>query len=245
MLQLHQKYIKGLWRHQLLSLNMSKYRSNCEPKTSMCRRSRCNSTYAKLCGSTCPLPYPTRQHANNPRSNRSILLGLSKAPDPDKLKVAATSAAIRSTYALVDNSQQWECTIDSGCQVVAMSENTCHDLGLMYDPSIKLNMEFANGEINKSLELTFNVPFQIEPIIIYLQVHVIQSPAYNILLGCPFDILMESVIRNFTNEDQTINICDPNSGQWVTIPTLSRLCPPHATTFTKDRIFRKGHHWEL
>ena len=50
------------------------------------------------------------------------------------------------------------------CQVVAMSESTCHNLGLAYNPSIKLNMKSANGKINQSLGLTHNVPFQIEPV---------------------------------------------------------------------------------
>ena len=33
-------------------------------------------------------------------------LGSGETPDPNKLKIAATSAAIRSIYTLVDNSQQ-------------------------------------------------------------------------------------------------------------------------------------------
>ena len=38
----------------------------------------------------------------------------------------------------------------------------------------------------------------------------------------PFDVLTESVIRNFKNEDQTITIHDPNSGKHITVPTLAR-----------------------
>ena len=82
-----------------------------------------------------------------------------------------------------------------------MSEDTCHRLGIEYDPSIKLNMQSANGDIDQSLRLACNISFQIGPITVYLQVHVIRSPAYDILLGQPFDILTESVVRNFVNED--------------------------------------------
>ena len=46
------------------------------------------------------------------------------------------------------------------------------------------------------------------------------SPTYNILLGWPFNILTESIIQDFANEDQTLTIHDPNTGQHVTIPTL-------------------------
>ena len=31
------------------------------------------------------------------------------------------------------------------------------------------------------------------------------------LLGCPFNVLTQSVVQNFTNETQTITIVDPNS----------------------------------
>ena len=103
-----------------------------------------------------------------------------------------------------------------------MSETACHSLALTYDPRIRLNMESANGSFDWSLGLARNVPFLIGPIMLYLQVHVICSPSYEILLGRPFDVLTESVVRNFTNEDQTITITDPNSGNQCTIPTFAR-----------------------
>jgi hypothetical protein len=143
-------------------------------------------------------------------------------PDLDRLTVAKESTAIRSIHALVDTSQKKECTVDPGCQVVAMSEATCHSLSLVYDPRIRLNMESANGTFDWSLGLARNVPFLIGTITLYLQVHVIRSPSYEVLLGRPFDVLTESIIRNYTNEDQTITITDPNTGDQCTIPTFAR-----------------------
>ena len=142
--------------------------------------------------------------------------------DLDRLTVAKESMAIRSVYALVDNSQKVECTVDPGCQIVAMAESVCHSLGLSYDPQICLNMESANGTFDWSLGLARNVSFVIGDITLYFQVHIISSPSYAILLGRPFDVLTESVIRNFANEDQTITITDPNSGKQCTIPTFPR-----------------------
>ena len=144
-----------------------------------------------------------------------------ETPD-DRLTVARESTAIRSIHALVDSSQKKECTVDPGCQVVAMSEATCHSLSLVYDPRIRLNMESANGTFDWSLGLARNVPFLIGTITLYLQVHVIRSPSYEILLGRPFDVLTESVIKNYTNEDQTITITDPNTEAQCTIPTFAR-----------------------
>jgi hypothetical protein len=113
-----------------------------------------------------------------------------------------------------------------------MSETTSHDLGLAYDPTIKLNMQSANGNVDQSLGLARNVAFQISNLTFYLQVHIVRSPAYDVLLGRPFDTLTESIIRNYANEDQTITISDPNTGRRITIPTLPRShkgfrCPHH------------------
>ena len=143
-------------------------------------------------------------------------------PDQQRLIVSKESAALRSILPIVDNSLKVECILDPGSQIIAMSEDVCHELSLIYDPSITLNMQSANGTVDKSLSLARNVPFRIGNLTIYMQVHIIRAPAYNILFGRPFDILTESVICNFANEDQTITVTDPNSGQVVTIPTMSR-----------------------
>ena len=132
------------------------------------------------------------------------------------------STAIRSILAVIDARQKKDCTVDPGCQVTAMSESACHSLSLAYDPRIRLQMESANGTFDWSLGLARNVPFLLGTITVYLQVHIIRSPSYDVLLGRPFDVLTESVIRNFANEEQTITITDPNSQKQCTIPTFAR-----------------------
>ena len=77
---------------------------------------------------------------------------------------------------------------------------------------------------------------QIGEITLYVQIHIIRKPAYDILLGRPFDILTESVVRNFANEDQTLTIRDPNSGQRVTVPTIAHSRPRYATPSQKFMI---------
>jgi hypothetical protein len=108
-------------------------------------------------------------------------------------------------------------------QIIAMSEAVFHDISLAYDPSIKLNMQSANGKVDQSLSLSCNIPCKINTITLYLQIHIIQSPAYDILLGQPFDVLTESTVKNFPNEDQTITIVDPNAKCSIIIPML-RQC---------------------
>jgi len=120
-----------------------------------------------------------------------------------------------------------------------MSEDVCMELALIYDPSIILNMQSANGEIDQSLGLARNISLQIGDITLYVQIHIIRNPAYDILLGRPFDVLTESVIHNYANEDQTITILDPNSGRRATVPTLPRgraRRTQNKTNFTQSRI---------
>jgi len=125
------------------------------------------------------------------------------------------------------NTDYVECIIDPGSQVIAMSEAVCHNLGISYDPDITLKMQSANGEIDRTLGLARNVPCHIGKITLYLQIHVIRSPAYDILLGRPFDVLTESIVKNYSNEDQTITIRDPNTSKCATIPTIPRGKPHH------------------
>ena len=83
-------------------------------------------------------------------------------------------------------------------------------------------MQSANGNCNLFLGLARNAPFFIENITFYLQVHIVGSVAFDILLGQLFDILTERIIHNFSDKDQTLTIKDPNTGCIVTIPTILR-----------------------
>ena len=161
-----------------------------------------------------------------------------KEPDPNKLVVAVESSALRLLVSLINNTSNVECMLDPGCQIIAMSEDVCHELALPYDPTIVLRMQSTNGNVDHSLGLARNIPFVIRNLTLYMQVHVIRSPAYNILLGRPFDVLTESVVRNFRNEDQTITIHDPNSEKVITLPTIPRG-PPHVVARNYQSVFRR------
>jgi len=84
---------------------------------------------------------------------------------------------------LVDNQTHVESIIDPGLQIITMSDAVCHNLGLHYNPHIQLNMQSANGIIDKSLGLACNIPCCVGDITLYLQIHAIHDPAYNILMG--------------------------------------------------------------
>jgi hypothetical protein len=162
-----------------------------------------------------------------PNVYETYINSLAAGERPIPLNVAQESHALQSITMVIDNREEVEGIIDPGSQIIAMSEAVCHDIGLAYDPSIKLNMQSANNEVDQSLGLSCNVPFKINTITLYLQIHIIRSPAYDILLGRPFDVLTELTVKNFPNEDQTITIVDPNTKHSVTIPKFPWTPPCH------------------
>ncbi|KAF7297477.1 hypothetical protein MIND_00981500 [Mycena indigotica] len=88
---------------------------------------------------------------------------------PKDLVVSLESSAIRSILPIIDNRLRIESILDGGSQIIAMSDAVCHELGLVYDPTIVLQMQSANGSVNPSLGLARNVPFGIGDITLYLQ----------------------------------------------------------------------------
>lgn len=115
---------------------------------------------------------------------------------------------------------------DGGSQIISMAEQTTLELGIIWDPDIRIHMQSANRQLEMTLGLARNIPFVFGGISVYLQVHVIAKPAYKILLGRPFDVLTESLIQNTANGGQVITITDPNTGERVSIPTFPRGVPP-------------------
>ncbi|KNZ81106.1 hypothetical protein J132_03097, partial [Termitomyces sp. J132] len=136
--------------------------------------------------------------------------------------VAKDSQSLCTVMMMIDNKEEVECIHDSGSQIISMSAEIASDIGLSYDPNIVLNMQSANGTMDRLLGLARNVPCTIGNMTIYLQIHVLWSLTYDILLGHPFDVLTRSTVNTLSNVETTITITDPNTGQWRTIPTFPR-----------------------
>lgn len=147
---------------------------------------------------------------------------LEDGAEPKKVRVAAESTSLRAVHPLVNGRKNIECILDGGSQVVSMAADVAHELGIAYDPDIRISMQSANRQNNTTLGMAKNVPFRFDEITVYLQVHVIENPAYLILLGRPFDVLTRSVIKNTEDGGQLIEITDPNEFRRCTIPTVPR-----------------------
>ncbi|KAG6894670.1 hypothetical protein C0992_005174 [Termitomyces sp. T32_za158] len=93
-----------------------------------------------------------------------------------------------------------------------MSADIANKLGIIYNPTIHLNMQSANSTIDRSLGLAKNVECMTGDLTFYLQIHILRSPTYDILLGRPFDVLARSVVKTLSNDETTLTIMDPNMG---------------------------------
>jgi hypothetical protein len=155
----------------------------------------------------------------------TYLLQLPPGAECLTLMVMKESHMLQFVEAVMDNKECVECVINPGLQIVSMSKAVCHTFELVYDLTIILNMQSMNGEVDLSLRLARNMPFQISKLTLYLQVHVIWQAAYNVLLGQPLNVLMASVIYNFCNEDQIFTLHCLNSKFMTTIPIFAREKP--------------------
>lgn len=152
--------------------------------------------------------------------------------DSPQLFVAKESDSLRTIYPVINGNGTRECVLDGGSQIVSMDKEIALSLGVSWDPDIRIYMQSANKQVEKTEGLARNIPFLFNDITIYLQVHIIRNPAYDVLLGRPFDTLTQSQINNATDGGQTVTVTDPNSGRRCTLPT-------HSKERTRTPIVRK------
>jgi hypothetical protein len=132
--------------------------------------------------------------------------------------VAKEADSRRTIHPNINGSGTRECVLDGGSQIVSMDKEVAMCLGITCDPDIHIYMQSANKSVEKTEGLSKNVLFLFNDITLYMQVHIIKNPAYDVLLGRPFDTLTKSSIQNATDGRQTITITDPNSGRRCTLP---------------------------
>ena len=69
------------------------------------------------------------------------------------LMVTKESSLLRTILPLVNHNLYVKSILDPGSQVISMSEEACHALGLIYDPWLRLHMQSMNGEVDETLGL--------------------------------------------------------------------------------------------
>lgn len=148
--------------------------------------------------------------------------GLSAEERDQRIIVASESQPLRVLLATVNGLGVVDCLLDQGSQIVSMSEQISHELGLGYNPNIRVKMQSANGGITSTLGLAKNVPFKFGDIVLYLQVHILADPPYKVLLGRPFNCLTSSTTKDWEDGGQTVTLECPNTDLTYCAPTYDR-----------------------
>jgi hypothetical protein len=147
---------------------------------------------------------------------------LAPGEKPKSVIVAAESQALRTVYPLINRVGEVESLLDPGSQIVSMSRAVSVALRVNWDPDITVQMQSANNTFETTLGLAKNVPFLFGTITVYLQVHVVENAAYKVLLGRPFDIVTESIVKNSKDGSQSLTLTDPNTGERCVMHTHER-----------------------
>ena len=103
-----------------------------------------------------------------------------------------------------------------------MARNVAKNLEVNWDLDITIEMESANWSVEKTLGLAKNMLFTCGGITVYLQVHIMSSLAYKVLLGQLFDIITESLVKNKKDGGQTLMLTDPKTGEQCVMHTYER-----------------------
>ncbi|KIM37971.1 hypothetical protein M413DRAFT_76578, partial [Hebeloma cylindrosporum] len=93
-------------------------------------------------------------------------------------------------------------------------------LGVPVRSDHKMNMVSANASTNQTIGLIHDLKVTIGEYNFYLQVQVVESASYEMLLRQPFLTLTEANTQHWANGDLHIMLQDPNSKQ-------SSLFPPN------------------
>ena len=103
-----------------------------------------------------------------------------------------------------------------------MARNVGRNLEVNWDLDITIEMESVNQSVEKTLGLAKNILFTCRGIMVYLQVHIMSSLAYKVLLCQPFDIITESLVKNRKDSGQTLTLTDPNTGEQCVMHNYER-----------------------
>ena len=147
---------------------------------------------------------------------------LKTGEEPKAIFVGKTSEALRCLFPLINGRGTVESLLDSGSQICSITEKEAVQFKIPWDPDITVYMQGSTGKVERTLGLARNVSFNFGNITVFLQLHVLRSAPYKLLLGRPFEVITEAVFKNESDGSQTITMTEPVSKERVTIPTTAR-----------------------
>lgn len=137
---------------------------------------------------------------------------------------SAESGALKLLRPDIEDGGRGDSLLDSGSMICSISFRECMKRAISYDPQFCIDMESANSSVERTLGLARNVKFNFGGMLFYLQLHVLKNPAYEILLGRPFEMISRANIQNERDGSAIITLTD-ESDRKISMPTLSRGDP--------------------
>lgn len=147
---------------------------------------------------------------------------------PDRYSgiVAEHSLPLRVVYPEIGRNVRPECILDYGAQIVAMRRDIWESLDLPLHSQKIMVMQSANNTHNHTLGVVEDVEVRFGPILLRLQVQVVDDAPFEVLLGRPFYALASCVTRDVPTGESTIELTDPNSGEVAMFVTHPRRQKP-------------------
>ena len=149
-------------------------------------------------------------------------LAENKGVELPTLIVGKSTEPLRAVYATINSVGQEECLIDGGSMLVSMAKKVAIQLGLTWDPSLRIEMESASNHTEQTLGMARNTCFTIGGLKFFLQVHIFENPPYRVLLGKPFETLARTVIQTYEDGSSEVVLTDPNTKRIAVVPTYKR-----------------------
>ena len=117
---------------------------------------------------------------------------------------------------------QMVATIDDGSQIVSIRQDMWERIGLPIRSDKIMLMESANKTKDETMGLLQDLKISIGGYHFYLQVQVVKSAPYEMLLGRPFFTLTQATHKHFEDGESRLTLYDPNTNNKITFPTRAR-----------------------
>ena len=141
----------------------------------------------------------------------------------DEGRVTSTDTLpLRAVTMDINGAGSFEAVLDIGSSFVAISRRAWERLGLSMRDDIKMQMENANAGRSLTLGMMHNARATIGGLEFLLQIFVVETTAFDILLGLPFFALARSEISFQADGTAALKLQDPNSGRHISMPTRAR-----------------------
>ncbi|KAJ2912850.1 hypothetical protein MD484_g7577, partial [Candolleomyces efflorescens] len=143
-------------------------------------------------------------------------------PAPSGIIVANHTESLRTIEVNLEDRLKVHAILDEGSQIIGLRRELWERLHIPVRSDHVMTMEAANSSKNRTTGLLPNLKVSVGQCNFYLQVQVIDSASYDMLLGRPFHTLAQALIKHFRNGDALITLTDPNTDAVITVPTKSR-----------------------